>query len=338
MLYRKEMVVGILVLSRDIEPEHGPRPLDVMRDLDGIGRLIDIAFAGDMGRDGAAVRRDLALLMAASPLMWGLRTISPEFRDAFDGFVWVEDGRIVGNVTLTRDDPAHRVWTVTNVAVHPTYRRRGIARAMMLMCLDAVQRRGGGPVVLEVKHDNDAAYRLYNDLGFTFVDGSVTATHSGRITQALPAHPSVRGLSSGEWRRLFDLAVAARSSSSQRITPLRAAAFQPTVYEQFGSWLATLLRREQRFTLAIEDGARLVAAARGRCGPATAAFDVIIHPDQRGQFDEAIVSAALQTCMPQPANITVRLDSADEASWRFLQSLRFEQTRHLHRLVLDVEA
>jgi ribosomal protein S18 acetylase RimI-like enzyme len=329
--------VGILVLSRDAEPEHGPRPLDIMRDLDDIGRLINIAFADDLLRDGAAVRRDLALLTAASPLVWGLRLISPEMRDAFDGFVWVEDGGIVGNITLTRDDPARRVWTISNVAVHPSHRRRGIARRLMLMALDAVQQRGGGAVVLEVKHNNDAAYKLYTDLGFAFVDGTILATHSGPVAHPVTAGPAVRRLPAGEWTKLFDLATAAQSAAALSIAPVRAAAFRPSLYDRLSAALEARLWQRERFTLAMDDGSRLGAAASVRTGN-TAAFDVIIHPDRRGQIDEAIVGAALHACARPQGRTTALLNSADEAAWRFLQSVGFEETRYLHRLVLDVKA
>ena len=84
-----------------------------------------------METEGAQWRQDLAFLSVTSPFIWFLRRFSSEIRDALDGFVWTEDGRIVGNVTLTREDQARPIWIVSNVAVHPSYRRRGIARALM---------------------------------------------------------------------------------------------------------------------------------------------------------------------------------------------------------------
>ena len=334
--------MGILVLSRDAEPEHGPRPLNIMRDLDEIGRLINIAFADDLLRDGAAVRRDLALLTAASPFVWGLGLISPEMRDAFDGFVWVEDGRIVGNITLSRDDPARRVWTISNVAVHPTHRRRGIARRLMLLALDAVQQRGGGVVVLEVKHNNHAAYTLYNELGFAFVDGTILATHGGPVAHSITtdvgfSDAAVRRLPAGEWPKLFDLATAARAAAAQSIAPLHAAAFRPSLYDRISAWPAARLWRQERFTLVIDDGSRLAAAAGVRTG-SSATFDIVIHPERRGHIDEAIVGAALHACARAQGKTTALLNSADEAAWRFLQSRGFEESRYLHRLALHVKA
>jgi len=173
--------MGVAVLEQAAEREQGIRPLDILRDLDGVGQLIDLVFADDIARDGANLQRDLALLTAVSPFLWVLRRVSAEVRDAFDGFVWIEEGHVVGNVTLTRDDPGRNIWTITNVAVYPAYRRRGIARALMEACLCAVAERGGGLVVLEVKADNAAAYNLYLKLGFRYVDGQVTARLAGHM-------------------------------------------------------------------------------------------------------------------------------------------------------------
>ena len=214
--------MGVLVRGHETEREHGLRPLDILRDLSGISQLVGSVFADDITREGAQIQRDLFLLALASPFLWALGRISAEIRDAFDGFVWVEDGRIVGNVTLTRDDPARRVWSITNVAVHPTYRRRGIARTLMAAALDAVRQRGGGPVMLEVRADNVAAYRLYDGIGFRFVDGIVSATYTGRLVQTLPQATQARRVQAAEEHELYDLMLAVRSADSLILSPAPA--------------------------------------------------------------------------------------------------------------------
>ena len=55
---------------------------------------------------------------------------------------------------------------ITNIAVHPAYRRRGIGRALLLALLDEAARRKRGAVVLEVRVSNAAAIALYESLGF----------------------------------------------------------------------------------------------------------------------------------------------------------------------------
>ena len=55
---------------------------------------------------------------------------------------------------------------VFNVAVNPGFRRRGIARRLMELCLEEAGRRGTKRVLLEVRQSNAAARALYSGLGF----------------------------------------------------------------------------------------------------------------------------------------------------------------------------
>ena len=71
----------------------------------------------------------------AGPLLWFLSRTSYEFHDAFGGYVWVEEGRVVGNVTLNRLTPAGNRWQISNVAVAMPYRHQGIARQLMELAL-----------------------------------------------------------------------------------------------------------------------------------------------------------------------------------------------------------
>src|SRR5215470_10340104 len=76
---------------------------------------------------------------------------------------WVgrEEGRIVGYICLWEvADELH----ITNVAVHPDARRRGVARAL----LESVFARSR-LVVLEVRPSNNEALALYESFGFRVV-------------------------------------------------------------------------------------------------------------------------------------------------------------------------
>jgi ribosomal protein S18 acetylase RimI-like enzyme len=58
-----------------------------------------------------------------------------------------------------------RGW-IGGIGVVPAARRRGLARALMEAVLDAARERGLSEVRLEVLEQNEAAYRLYDALGF----------------------------------------------------------------------------------------------------------------------------------------------------------------------------
>jgi ribosomal-protein-alanine N-acetyltransferase len=55
---------------------------------------------------------------------------------------------------------------VNTIAVHPDFRRMGIAEAVMRQILDLVQKEGASLVTLEVRPSNFAARSLYHKLGF----------------------------------------------------------------------------------------------------------------------------------------------------------------------------
>jgi ribosomal protein S18 acetylase RimI-like enzyme len=329
--------MSVLVLARESEREQGLRPLDVLRDMDGISRLIELAFADDMAQDGSGVRNDLALLSATSPLLWVMRNISSEMRDSLDGFVWTEDNHIVGNVTLARDDPKRHVWTVSNVAVHPDFRRRGIARGLMEAVLDHIGVRGGGQAVLEVKADNKAAYDLYLSMGFQLVDGTVTARHPGRPTQPLPNAEQARRLAPSEWRKLFDLARSTRSPLAERINPLREKDYAQTLARRIVDGMSDFWQQEQRYWLAIAGEGGLRGAVRihlRRYGGHSA--NILIAPGERHYVEESLVQATLLACGASGRSMTAQVSSCEDTAQMVLWQHGFHEVRHLHRLMKEV--
>ena len=53
-----------------------------------------------------------------------------------------------------------------NVAVHPDFRRKGIAEALVNALCDALKEQGSISLTLEVRASNDPAKALYEKLGF----------------------------------------------------------------------------------------------------------------------------------------------------------------------------
>jgi ribosomal-protein-alanine N-acetyltransferase len=81
---------------------------------------------------------------------------------------WVgrAEGRIVGYICLWEvADELH----VTNVAVHPDVRRRGIARALLESVFARARAANSRMVLLEVRPSNTEALALYESFGFRVV-------------------------------------------------------------------------------------------------------------------------------------------------------------------------
>jgi len=73
------------------------------------------------------------------------------------------NNRVVGTTMVTKRG---RVGYISTVMVHPTYRRKGIARKLMENAIDYVQKRKMKRAVLHVMSTNVPAKSLYTKLGF----------------------------------------------------------------------------------------------------------------------------------------------------------------------------
>ena len=56
-----------------------------------------------------------------------------------------------------------------NIAVHPDYRRRGIARLLVDSLVEKLKSKGSHWLMLEVRASNEPARKLYDSLGFVQV-------------------------------------------------------------------------------------------------------------------------------------------------------------------------
>ena len=74
-----------------------------------------------------------------------------------------ESGELLGYLIISRYVDA---WHVMNVAVEPTYRRRGIATALLDRLFELTADDGRRGYTLEVRVSNEAAIELYERLGF----------------------------------------------------------------------------------------------------------------------------------------------------------------------------
>ena len=78
---------------------------------------------------------------------------------AFDG----EKDELVGYLIISRYVDA---WHVMNIAVAPEFRRKGIARRLMERLFEVTAPDARRGYTLEVRVSNEAAIRLYEELGF----------------------------------------------------------------------------------------------------------------------------------------------------------------------------
>ncbi|MFQ5435611.1 MAG: GNAT family N-acetyltransferase, partial [Anaerolineae bacterium] len=185
----------------------GPRPINLNTDIPQVLKLLEVCFGTSVGLDGQRFYPRSVNPNQQAAFLWRL---NPAAGKLTLGFVWEENGRIVGNVTvLTTKVPGR--YLVVNVAVHPDQRQRGIAHQLMKSVHQLVHERNGNEIMLQVAKQNTAAVNLYNTLQYTSL-GSITSWYASvsRLSQLEPAvdgrrGPHIRELRSSEWRAAYHL-------------------------------------------------------------------------------------------------------------------------------------
>ncbi len=143
------------------------RPLNILRDLPAVADLIELCFASTMDAEGRSyvdqMRRNG---QDSSFIGWASKVIDSTSLP-LSGFVWEDAGRIVGNVSLIPFFKGGRkIYLIANVATHPDYRRRGIARSLTEAAMERAREKQAASIWLHVRQENNGAVSLYRDLGF----------------------------------------------------------------------------------------------------------------------------------------------------------------------------
>jgi len=144
------------------------RRFDIRKDLKAVADLIELCFADSLDADGRRYVRQMRTAARHTRLLQWTAGMAEQGATPFAGFVWEQEGQIVGNAShILMTARGKKVYLIANVAVHPDYRRRGIARALTEAALDYCQKSQATATWLHVREDNPAAFQLYQSMGFT---------------------------------------------------------------------------------------------------------------------------------------------------------------------------
>ena len=323
------------VLRRD-RARTGVRPFDPHRDLKPVAELIAVAFKGRLTPDGDIALAEMRRVARWSPLLWWLYWPGLSKTVVAPGFVWVEQGTVVGNVSLRRALEWGGFF-VGNVAVHPHWQGRGIASALMKAALEEISARGGRWVGLEVRADNHVAGRLYRQLGFQEVGRTLHMLRPTGLPWARipPAHPSMRRGRSHDSVALVDLVHAVVSGPHRPLLELRRSDYRPGWERTLNCWLEG--RREVWWVVeenGVLQGAVRVLHERGRHPDR---LELLVAPGHGGRLAAALVQQGVSSLHSVPRKMAETvLPSPTEALVMALEAAGFQRLRVLVQMRLGL--
>lgn len=277
------------VVSRSPTTFRGIRPFRARTDLYGVARLLEEAFRSEHRFPFSRFpgMREIGIFL------WTLSYV-PTFPETLEGFVWIEDGQVVGNVTMTRDETRGNWYYISNVAVKKEYQRRGIARALMHAALEHLRRQHATRVRLNVRPHNEGAITLYQNLGFKTLEMRGEWTLS-TLPLHLPPYPvtNLRALGAGDAGAVRELI---RAVTPMDLRPFHARVFEPAWNERLGEWWSDmcLARTTQRWALEREHRLAALLFVRAHTWLSPHQIIIEVHPDFRGQVESDLIQAAWQ--------------------------------------------
>ncbi|MBI4675240.1 MAG: GNAT family N-acetyltransferase [Chloroflexi bacterium] len=320
-------MVAQIVRQAD-ERFQGVRPLSPARDLRQVALLLEEAFRDDLGALHAWARvpllREFGATLAATAFM-------PVPTESLRGFVYEENGRILGNVTLTLDDSRAARWLISNVAVAEKFRRRGIARQLMQAAIDEARARNARSLILNVRPWNTGVQQLYEALGFQVVDTESQFVRTrARAFSAAPL--ALRRLRGSEYRAAYQLVWDSMGELLRNFHPPLLSDFAVHLEDRLAERLLDffILQSTERWGYFQNDTlTALVTLYAQRLGTPHR-LDIRVLPSARGELERGLVAAALTHLAAFPAReIQVRVLTSHTALTNALADAGFVPTRGL---------
>ncbi len=305
--------------------ERGAVPFDPLRHMGPMTDLLVRVFGEELGPGARYVLRQMRHLARWGALgFWLLGRDMP----SIGGFVWLEDGQVVGNVSLRRAAYPGG-WMIGNVAVDPAWQRQGIGRALMETALDAVDRFGGRWVGLEVRDDRPAPMAMYESLGFAAVGTLVELSRpAGRPRLSARPAAQLRPARATDAPSLYELATTGLESVQQELLEMRPSQYRADWEARLSSWL----EGSRLDWWVATEGERPVAALHltSRRPARWHEVEVLVRPDLLQEWGPRLVEASLaHLARRQPWETTTTLPGWREELEPYFAAAGFQRTRRL---------
>lgn len=248
--------------------QDGIRPVNIQTDLASLADLIELAFRDTMDESGRAAIREMRYFSKLGAGLNLLSRLNDLVLGISQGYVAIVDGKLVGNVSIYParwHKEAGNAWMVANVSTHPQYRKRGIARELMIASMEHIHEKDATHAILQVDYDNAPAIHLYETLGF-----NRERAFTKWIRSALVSTP-VRNESlddifftkprRSDWQQEYDLVKASRPNDKGGIAwlhPLLIKEFRPSILRGLSNLIS--LGDKERLIVRDDDSDALLAS------------------------------------------------------------------------------
>jgi GNAT superfamily N-acetyltransferase len=288
-----------------------------------LAELIEVAFASNLEAENERMLGWMKLIGRMGWLGWilSIYLLPPAARP--QGFVWEADGKLVGNASVLPVGGHPHRWIMVNVAVHPDYQRRGIARQLVQACVDYVRKRTGRALLLQAESDNAGTHGLYKNLGFeTLVERTTWVGQFDKVNYQSISKGAARPRSRDEWRDQMTL--VRRVHPEGLIWPYPLG---PAIYRS-SSLMDSIVMGGNRHWVVQEDN-QLVGSLSLRWSPEIDAWRMllVVDPKVRGKVERDLLVSGLSELPIRRAKIEMEYPSGIAEDQ--LTELGFTQKRRL---------
>ena len=319
------------------QSKNGPRPINMNTDIPGVLKLLELVFGASLDAEGRKMFAGTANAAQSPAILWRL---NPAAAKLSLGFVCEENGRIVGNVTMLTTEMPGR-YLVVNVAVHPEFRRRGIARLLMKQVEKLVQQRHGNQILLQVVKQNSAAIELYNSLNYTTIGSMTNWTASVSRLRRLDlnldtAGPPIRELKRQDWKAAYVLDRQVLHPDLHWPEQLKRDAYKSGWWvkivdflngRQAETWVAATAQNQLV-------GLASISSEWGRSHEVA----LRVHPSWQGRLERPLLAKLIRRMQYLPRrNVQIDHPDDDELVNALLQEANFQPRRTLTHMRLNLD-
>lgn len=327
--------------------EFHTRPLSFKKDFDQLVAFLIMVFHKEIVGRGMDLEQELKQYKSIMPILRILGFFSKNFKHPLDGFLCFDNDKLIASANISG---IYNKWEISMVATHPDYRRKGLARKLVNICIDHAILHDAEMISLEVISDNLPAYKLYKDIGFTHYDTSLEMKFS---SDNLSNEISV------EFPKEFILdemnhektTYQGRYELHQKCTPSEVQTYFAISKDRFSrSRIKNFLRPIMKKLMNVEINSwiifkdeKIVASfliEYAKSGKSTHRLKIVIDPDVAKEISMPILRFTLQkiaTSKYNKQNILITVRDSDTYLLNSLEEVGFIEIERLHLLGLKIE-